>query len=531
MTETAAPPDRGVARSAFTITVWNAVSRATGFVRVLAIGAALGTTFLGNTYQSSNLVSNLLFEVLAAGLLSAPLVPTFVALLDTGRREDAERLAGNLLGLALAALAVLVVVLALASATVMRVLTAGVTDPALRAEEVRLGAFLLWFFLPQVLLYCTGAVASALLNADRRFAAVAASPVANNVVVTATMVVYVAMRHGRTALAMGTGARLVLAVGTTLGVLAMTAVPMTALRRRHLTIRLGLDWRHEGLATVARIGAWGGVLLAGTQVLIGITLVLANRVAGGVVAYQIAFTFYLLPFALVAHPIFTALYPRLSADASAGRWTEFARDVGLGVRQTVLIVTPAAALLAALGQPALRLLRLGALHSDDADLVARVLAAYALGLAGYALFQLLARASTATGDARLPALIGLGVTVLGAVLMVAGSSAATGGNRVVVLGLAHSIAMTAGAVVLFVLVRRRVGRPLQSAVAAIGQSVMIGAATWAAASTGAAVIGTDGRGQSALALMAGAACGAAAGLVVAWVCRVPELRAMVGRPA
>src|SRR5207248_6806110 len=105
----------GLLRSTATITAWNAVSRATGFVRVLAVGAALGTTFLGNTYQSSNLVSNLLFEVLAAGLLSAPLVPAFVALLDAGRRDDAERLAGNLLGLALAALAVLVVVLALGS--------------------------------------------------------------------------------------------------------------------------------------------------------------------------------------------------------------------------------------------------------------------------------------------------------------------------------------------------------------------------------------------------------------------------------
>ncbi|MDQ1375680.1 MAG: putative peptidoglycan lipid flippase, partial [Actinomycetota bacterium] len=86
MTAPAVRPEPGLFRSAATISAWNTVSRITGFVRVLAVGAALGTTFVGNTYQSSNLVSNLLFELLAAGLLSAPLVPAFVALIDKGER-------------------------------------------------------------------------------------------------------------------------------------------------------------------------------------------------------------------------------------------------------------------------------------------------------------------------------------------------------------------------------------------------------------------------------------------------------------
>src|SRR4051794_41549598 len=102
--EQAPPAHPGLLRSTVTITVWNAVSRATGFVRVLAVGAALGTTFLGNTYQSANLVSNILFELLAAGLLAAPLVPAFVGLLDRGDGAAAERLIGSLLTLCLTGL-------------------------------------------------------------------------------------------------------------------------------------------------------------------------------------------------------------------------------------------------------------------------------------------------------------------------------------------------------------------------------------------------------------------------------------------
>ena len=66
------------------------VSRSIGFVRVLVVAAVLGTTYLGNAFGSSNAVSNVIFELVAAGALSAVLVPTLVEQLDrshTARRD------------------------------------------------------------------------------------------------------------------------------------------------------------------------------------------------------------------------------------------------------------------------------------------------------------------------------------------------------------------------------------------------------------------------------------------------------------
>jgi len=145
--------DAGLLRSTASITAGNVASRITGFVRVLAIGAALGTTFLGNTYQTSNLVSNILFELLAAGLLSSVLVPTFVGFIDAGHREDAEHVAGAVLGVVLAVLGVVLAAGLLLRPWIMRMLTVAVSDPGVRHQEVVLGSFLLWFFLPQLLLY------------------------------------------------------------------------------------------------------------------------------------------------------------------------------------------------------------------------------------------------------------------------------------------------------------------------------------------------------------------------------------------
>lgn len=515
----------GLARAALAISGWNAISRLTGFVRVLVVGAALGTTFLGNTYQSSNLVSNLLFELLAAGLLSAPLVGPFVSLLERDRRHDAERLAGTLLGISLVGLGVVVVILAVAGETVMRLLMAGVDDRAVQSSAVRLGAFLLWFFLPQVLLYAVGAVASALLVAQRRFAAAAFAPVANNVTVIATMVTFMTMRHGREpGLDLSTGPRLVLAIGTTAGVLAMTAVPVMALARTGVRLRPRLHLHDPQVRLVARLGAWGAVLLASAQGLIAVTLVLANRVEGGVVAYQMAYTFFMVPMALVAHPVFTTLHPRLASHAQSQRWEAYGRELSRGVRALVLMVLPAAALLAALAEPGLRLIRLGALDVEDARLVASVLAAYAVGLAGYATFQLLVRAATSAGQAHLAALVGMAAMALGALLMVVGSSLATGRGRVVALGVAHSVAVTVGAVALLAVIRFRLCRQIRVA-PSVTRAAVAAVCVWVVATVGAHVLGPSGRLGALVDLVLAGLLAVAAGVAALWALNTPEVRA------
>ena len=520
-------PEPGLLRSAATISAWNTVSRLTGFVRVLAVGAALGTTFVGNIYQSSNLVSNLMFELLAAGVLSAPLVPAFVALIDAGRREEAVRLAGSLLGVALAGLGAVVAVAMVAAPVIMRGLTVAMDDGPVRDQSVALGTFFLLFFLPQVLLYAALAVATALLNADRHFAAGAVAPVANNLVVIVTMIVFVSVRaEGDLGLDLPLGHRLLLAVGTTAGVLAMAAIPVLSARHRGLGLRPRWEPGDPRLRQIARVGLWGGVLLGAVQVLIAVTLVLANQVRGGVVAYQIAFTFFLLPVALVAHPIFTSIYPRLAAAAQGERWQDFGADVAGAVRRIAFFVLPATAVLVVLGGPALRLVRVGQIDAAGARMVGRVLAAYALGLAGYSCFLLLARAWTAAGNARFPGLVAVGMAVLGAVLMVVGAGVADGADRVVALGLAHSAAMTVAAVVLVVLLARRYQLRLEVG-ASVARSVVTAVVACGAGALVADAVDAGGRSGAAAAVAAAVLVVGGVTLVGQWALGAPELRALL----
>ncbi|MGI9032944.1 MAG: murein biosynthesis integral membrane protein MurJ [Acidimicrobiales bacterium] len=533
-------PER-IGRHAAQITAGNMASRLTGLVRVVAVAGALGTTFLGNTYQTANLVSNIAFELLAAGLLSSVLVPPFVRLVDAGSHEEADEVAGALLGLALSALGIVTVAGLVGRTWIMRGLTVAVPDPAVRAAEVRLGSFLLVVFLPQVLLYAVGAIATARLQGARRFVAPAFAPVANNVVVVATMAVFWILHGsggGGVGLDLATSERLVLAVGTTAGVAAMTLVTVVGARRAGFRLRprwaYAVPWTRPArparpahvraaLAELRQAGLWGAAYLAFNQALVATTLVLANRVAGGVVAYQIAFTVFLLPFAVGAHPTLTAVYPRLVAEAGGRRWKAFADALATSGGTIVFLVVPATALLVAVGRPALSVVRFGHLDVAGVGLTARVLAAYAFGILGYAGLQLLTRASYALGDTRTPALVYAGVAGGGSLLMALAFAAASGDDRVVVLGLAHSAAMMAGAAMLVVFVRRRAGEPCLPA-ASLARALPCAVAAGVAARLVSDRIGVGGRIGAALAVTSSSAVAGAVYLGGQWGLRAPELR-------
>ncbi|MGZ4534994.1 MAG: hypothetical protein ACXVXE_05575, partial [Nocardioidaceae bacterium] len=80
---------RGTARDTLTLGGWTAVSRATGVLRIVVVGAVLGPTFFGNTYQLTNSLPNLIYYgFLAGSLFSSLLVPALVRHIDNGEPRE-----------------------------------------------------------------------------------------------------------------------------------------------------------------------------------------------------------------------------------------------------------------------------------------------------------------------------------------------------------------------------------------------------------------------------------------------------------
>jgi putative peptidoglycan lipid II flippase len=455
-------------------------SRGIGFVRVWVIAAVLGTTFLGNTYQSSSSVSNVLFELLAAGALSAVLVPSFVHLLESGDDREAEDLASGLLGLALAVMGVVCAIGVIFAPQIARLLSSGVHDPRVEEQQIALSTFLLRFFVPQVLLYVLGTIATAILYAKRRFVVTAMAPIANTIMVVSALIVFRAVAGPHPGLHLTLAEKLVLALGGLSGVVGFVGVPVVALARSGFTFRPALVRPDARLRSVLRLSAWAVLQHAGIGVLLATAIVMGNRVEGGVVAYQFSFVAFMAAYSILAQPVHTTILPDLSLDANRGDTANFSDRVRWALGRMAIFVLPVSAAYVALALPAMRVIAPG---SSNARLLAAALASLGVGLFAYSAFLLLARAFYALGDSRTPALIALGSALVGSAVEIVGVLSVDGGPaRVAMLGAGHSVAYALAALVLFAMLRARVGNPLlpRSCWRALLTSVLLGGGAWVA---------------------------------------------------
>jgi putative peptidoglycan lipid II flippase len=423
-----------------------------------------------------------------------------------------------------------VVVIGIAGgSTIMRLLTAASEPGPARDAQVELGTFLLWFVMPQLLLYAIGAVFTAILQADRRFVAASLTPVCNNVIVIVVMVTFEAAHDPARGLALTTGEKWLLGAGTLAGTVGLIVLPVLAAWRAGLGFRPRWSARGvSGIGALARKGAWGAGDIGLNQVMVAATIVFAGQVDGGVIAYQTAFTFFLLPHAVLAHPIFTARFPELSMHGAVGDHRAFARNLSAGLRSMIMLLVPAAALVAITAAPVLSIVRIGQLDAHGSQLVAAVLAAYMTGLLGYSSFFMLTRASYAIDDVRSPTTVYLVVTAAAVGLMAATTTVVHGDARVVVLGLAHGLATTLGAFGLYRRLVRKVGHPVPF-LATLGRVAIAtavgGALAWAAVS----VIGWDRRIQAAAAIAAACSLGFVVYAGVLAALRTPEVLAVIER--
>ncbi len=461
MAGTVTAPDggsRAVVRSATGMGVAAALSRGVGAVRVLVIAAVLGTTYLGNAFQGSNTVSNILFELLAAGALSAVLVPTFVGHLDTGDQAGAERLAGELLGVVTISLGVVSMIGVLAAPWVAGLLTVAVEDPQIAAAQRDLTTFLLWLFIPQVVLYGLGAIATAVLHARRSFIVPAMAPIGNTVVMVAFLVAFRMAAGPDPGLSLTTGEKVLLGLGGTLGVVAFVAAPTIAVRRSGFRLVPRFRRTHEGLTDLLKLSGWASVQHAFAALLFGAAIVAGGAVEGGVVAYQVGWFFFLAPYGIIAQPIHTTILPELVAEHRSGDTAAFATSLRWSLDSMTVLLIPLSALCLALSVPAMSVLAFGqASGTQSVDLLAAALASLGVGLLPYGAYFLLARAWYVLGDSKVPAIVGGVGAVVGIAIMGLGAATTSGTATVVVLGLAHSISFLVGSLTLVVVLRRRIG--------------------------------------------------------------------------
>ncbi len=510
------------------MSVGTALSRLTGFLRVAAMTFALGVTEsrLADAYNVANTTPNIIYELALGGILSSVFVPVFVEWLQTKDREQAWNTARTVMTFALVFLTAVTVLGILGSSLIIRLYTIDVTGPE-AASERAFASFALKWFMPQIVFYGIGAVATGLLNAHRRFAQPMFAPILNNLIVTGTFFWFALAPGPATPTPDGitTFQRYLLVIGTTAGVVGMTVALWPALRRLGFRFRWRLDLRDPGLRRIGRLAGWALGYVVVNQLGYLVVIILAAPVQGGYTAYTSAFIFFQLPHAIFAVSIMTALLPSLSSRWAGRDRDGFRRLLTQGIRGTAFIVVPAAFGYLALATPVVRLLlEHGVMGGQSTELVAGVLTVFSLGLFSFSSFQMMLRAFYAMQDTRTPALINVVAVALNTAVNVIYFRYL----KVEGLALGHATAYTFAAIAAVTILSRRLGglewRVLGRA---LGQIMVgglaTGAAAWAVSRLVARTLGSASIGLQLLQVGGGLVAGLGAFLILAWAFRLQEL--------
>lgn len=462
----------GAARDTLTVAIWTMVSRVTGVARVIVIGAVLGPTFFGNSYQLTNVLPNLIFYgFLAGSLLSSLLVPALVRHIDAGDGAETGRVAGGFLG---------VEWLMLLAAAPVAILLAPTLLP--NGESVRVLAVLA---VPQLFCYAMVASATAVMYAKRRYLLAAAAPALENLGVIAVLLLAGALYAQPADETVPTGAVLLIGGGSTLAVVMHAGIQWWGARRCGVTLLPRAGWFDPDVRRIvrraARSMAQAGLLAA--QILL--LLALAGQVAGGTVALQMSLNFYHLPLAIAAAPVGLALLPRLSRMIEEDQAEAFAEAYLRAVGLALFLVIPAAAGYVVLAVPLANTVAVGQMSSAaGVAMVTGSLVALSIGLAGEALFVISTQAAYARGDAWTP-LRSMALQSIICSFLVVPALSVDGTARVTVLAGAFAAASVVGGVHLTWCVRRglapsphRLGPTLART---LGATALMAAVAWTVA--------------------------------------------------
>jgi putative peptidoglycan lipid II flippase len=491
------PQQSSVGRSSAVIASGTLVSRILGFISGIVLAQTVGLTGAGaNTFALANSLPNNIAIIIAAGLFNAVFVPAIVraALHDDGGRSFINRLVT--LGISLF---IVVGVISTLAAPLLVALYSQLGPDGGRGfsdADIALAVAFAYWCLPQVLFYALYSLLGEVLNARGQFGPFSWAPAINNVVAIAGLAAFYALFGPVSTIPAEewTPEMITLLGGsTTLGVAIQAFSLCFFWKRAGLTYRPDFRWKGVGLGSTAKAAGWTFSMI----VIIQIAGIVQTNVAAlaaepgqpnaSIAVLRFAWLIFMLPHSLVAIPITTAYFTRMSAAARDGRLDKVRDDLVQSLLSIGFVIVFSAVGLMVLAFPFSALF---AQTPEETPQMAWVLIAFLSGLLPLSVHYVLRRVFYSMEDTRTPFFITVFqltvfVTTVLFVPMLPSDTIAIG------IAVATSFAATAQAVLALVLARRKVGLPLEARLLIV-RHLLFFAATLPAAAVGLVVVGLLG---------------------------------------
>jgi len=517
MTESTA--NKQIARATGIVMLAFIMSNLVGLVRQILVSRAFGTDISLDAFYAAATLPDLLFNLMAGGALASAFIPTFTGFLSKENREGAWRLASsvmNISGLALAFFSGLAALFAPQLVRHILFILKPELDPALQILTTNL----LRIILIAPAIFGVSGLCMAILNTHQKFLMPALAPVFNWVGWIIGIVVLVP-RIGIYGLAWGYVLGALLHLGIQIpGLLKLTG-------QRYFP-RFGLN--DPAVYDVARL--MGPRLLGVMAVQINFVInaiIAAGLGEGSLSAINVSRMVMTMPLFVIAQSIATAALPTFAMQVSRGELGDMRSSLAATLRGIFLLSIPSTFGLILLRQPLVAaLFQRGAFDANSTEMVSWALMWYTAGLVGHSVVEILSRAFYALHDTKTPVIVGTVAMGLNALFSFAFAALFNqigwmphGG-----LALANSFATALEAIVLFVVMRKRLNGiegsqimrgVIPSLVAALAMSLSIFG--WLAFSKNLNIW---------IISLVGVTIGGGVYFAVLWALRVPEFQMLIG---
>ncbi len=382
-------------RYAGIVTFFTLLSRILGMVRDLAISHRFGASGATDAWVQAFRIPNALRRLTAEGSMTIAFIPVYVELREREGREAALGFARQVLGLVLVSTGILCLGGMLFSEALTWISSPGFTsDPAKFELTAR---FTRWMF-PYLVLVSLVAWAMGILNAEKRFAAPAASPILLNLGIIGAV-------FGLTGFFAEPA--FAIAIGILAGGVAQVLLQVPNLLEQGVLLLPRFRWWD---ATMRRFFGLMGPAVFGVAVyqinIIVLGIIASYLPTGQVFHYNNATRLSELVMGLFTFAFTTAGLPTLAEHHARKDWAAMGKTVHFTFSAVLFTTLPAAVGLFAAGEPVVAMLyRHGAFTAADVASTARTLQWMAVGMPAVALVRVMVPIFYATGNSRTPVLI------------------------------------------------------------------------------------------------------------------------------
>ena len=485
-----------------------AVSRILGFVRDIFIANFFGTGMAAQAFFVAFRIPNSLRDLVGEGATNAAIVPVLTGYKARGEKKEFLRISKVLFNISFASLSALTLIGIIISPLIVRLIAPGfIRELPVLQLTVQLNRMI----FPYLILIGLTAYTMGILNTEKHFAAPAFGPCFLNIALILACV-WLCPKIG----VMG------LVIGVLAGGVLQLAINMAAMYRKGITKDFREGFRHPkkkkiGLLLIPR--AFGSAIY---QMNIFVDTMLASLSwivgSGGVAALYYANRLIQFPLAIFGLALAQAALPKMSHEFSTNDMKGLKDTLSFSLRMTFLIMIPASIGLAVLGIPIIKtLFQRGEFTDYSTYITNSALFFYAFGLCAYGGIKLLVTCFYSMHDTMTPvktALISLILNVaLNLILM---WPMKLGG-----LALATSISATVNFIILYSILKKRIGRLGTREIADSFLRVLL-----AGVIMGVVLKFTMARTDRATGILLSMIAGAAAFILAAYIFKVKELEKM-----